>query len=68
LEHILRVYVRMKTASMRLREMIEDDSGAVATEYALLLVFVALAIIAGATALGIAINNRLNESATTIGP
>jgi Flp pilus assembly pilin Flp len=53
---------------MRLREMIEDDSGAVATEYALLLVFVALAIIAGATALGIAINNRLNESATTIGP
>lgn len=45
---------------------IKSERAAVATEYALLLVLVALAIIAGATALGIAINAKLDEGATEL--
>jgi Flp pilus assembly pilin Flp len=45
---------------------IKSEKGAVATEYALLLVLVALAIIAGAFALGVAINDRLDDSADVI--
>ncbi len=68
MEVLLRLYVSLKTIPLRVRDVIADDSGAIATEYALLLVFVAIAIIAGATALGVAISGRLNDAATTIGP
>jgi pilus assembly protein Flp/PilA len=45
---------------------IKSERGAVSAEYAILVVFIALVIIVGATALGIAINNKLNDAATTI--
>ena len=44
-----------------------DQSGATATEYAMLVVFVALAIAVGAQALGGGLSNLLNKVAVEIG-
>lgn len=63
---MLGLYTKVRSGWVHLTRRLRDDSGAVATEYALLLVLVALAIIVGATALGIAINNKLNDGATTL--
>jgi pilus assembly protein Flp/PilA len=65
---LLSLFTRLQATWLGIRSHIEDEDGAVATEYALLLVFVALAIIAGATALGIAINARLTDASNTVGP
>ena len=43
-----------------------DDEGATATEYIVLLVFIALAIIVGATALGGAINTAFDDAGDQI--
>jgi Flp pilus assembly pilin Flp len=43
-----------------------NEEGATATEYALLVFFVAIVIIAGATALGIAINATLQQGADAL--
>jgi pilus assembly protein Flp/PilA len=45
---------------------IKSERAAVSAEYAILVVFIALVIIIGATALGIAINNKLNDAAETL--
>ena len=63
---MLGLYTRMRSGWVHMTRRLRDDTGAVATEYALLLVLVALAIIVGATALGVAINNKLNAGATKI--
>jgi pilus assembly protein Flp/PilA len=43
-----------------------DETGAAALEYALIAGLIALAIIAGATAIGSAINGKFNTVATTV--
>jgi pilus assembly protein Flp/PilA len=43
-----------------------DERGATATEYAMLIVFVALAVAVGATALGGGINTLFKSVATTL--
>ncbi|TMJ47795.1 MAG: Flp family type IVb pilin [Alphaproteobacteria bacterium] len=43
------------------------DGGATATEYAMLVVFIALAIAVGAQALGGGLSNLLNNVASTLG-
>jgi pilus assembly protein Flp/PilA len=43
-----------------------DERGATATEYALLIVFVAIAIAAGASVLGSGINNLFSQIGTQI--
>jgi pilus assembly protein Flp/PilA len=43
-----------------------NESGATATEYAMLIVFVALAIAAGAQTLGGGVTNLFNEVSTTL--
>jgi pilus assembly protein Flp/PilA len=43
-----------------------DERGATATEYAMLIVFIALAVAVGATALGGGINTLFNGVATTL--
>jgi pilus assembly protein Flp/PilA len=63
---MLGLYTSIRSRWIHLTRRLRDETGAVATEYALLLVLVALAIIAGATALGIAINAKLNDGATTL--
>jgi pilus assembly protein Flp/PilA len=49
-----------------LRYLHQDERGATATEYALLIVFVALAIAVGAQALGSGISNLFNTIATNL--
>ena len=49
-----------------LRARFSREDGAVATEYGLLLVLIALAIIVAATALGVAIANVFDSGSTTL--
>ena len=62
----------MRELSTKIQNMIVakkaeiDDRGATAVEYALMVGLIGLAIIAGATALGGAINTKFNTSATSI--
>jgi pilus assembly protein Flp/PilA len=46
---------------------VKDESGATAIEYGLIAALIALAIVAGATALGNAIGTMFNEIATDLG-
>lgn len=64
---MLGLYTRMQSGWVHLTRRLRDETGAVATEYALLMVLIALALIVGATALGIAINDKLQEGADTVG-
>lgn len=49
-----------------LRTKYASEEGATATEYIFLLVFIAIAIIVGATALGTAINGGFNAASTSV--
>lgn len=60
---LLGVYVRAQSLWAGVRQRFEDETGAVGTEYALLLVLIAIAFTAGAIALGLAINAKLNQGA-----
>ena len=51
---LLHLYVKAKTLLWGARDKITNEDGAVATEYGLLLVLIAIAIVAAATALGVA--------------
>jgi len=44
-----------------MRSLLSDESGATATEYAMLIIFIALAIAGGATLLGNNINNLFSS-------
>jgi len=44
----------------------EQDRGATAVEYALLVTLIALVVVGGATALGISISNKLSTTATSL--
>jgi len=50
-----------------LRARFTREDGAVATEYGLLLVLIALAIVVAATALGLAISGVFSDAETTLG-
>ena len=60
------VWVTVFGAWTALRARLENEEGAVATEYALLLTLIALAIVAAATALGLAIAGRFHSGADCI--
>ena len=47
----------------RLVDMAGSERGGVAAEYALLIALIAVVIVAGASLLGLAINQRLNDTA-----
>lgn len=49
-----------------LRRFISEEEGADAVEYALVIALIALAIVAGATAMGGAISNKLSNIATSV--
>ena len=59
---LLGLYVRARTWLQGFR----SEQGAVSTEYALLLVLIALAIIAAATALGLKIAGVFNKASTSL--
>ncbi len=71
---LLRAYTGAKVAwgdfrvrlHERLVEIAGSERGGVAAEYALLVTLIAIVIIAGATVLGVAINNRLDQTAKSV--
>jgi Flp pilus assembly pilin Flp len=63
---LLEMYVKGKTLLWGLRERFTREDGAVATEYGLLLVLIALAIIAAAAALGLAIAGVFTRGSNTL--
>jgi Flp pilus assembly pilin Flp len=64
---LIRLYARAQAAWAGLRAHLENEDGIVATEYIIMLGLVALAIVAGATALGLAINDKLTSTAGKVG-
>jgi len=63
----LGLHVRVQTFLSSLRERIAGEGGAVATEYALLLLLIALAIVIAATALGTAIAGQFTDACNELG-
>ena len=63
---LLGLYTRMKVAWLSARSRFEDENGAVATEYVVLLVLIALGIIVGAAVLAGAINHNFNCASDSI--
>jgi pilus assembly protein Flp/PilA len=64
---VLSLITRMQVMWFGFRSHMEDETGAVATEYALLLALIALAIIGAVTALGLAISTKFSSACTTLG-
>jgi Flp pilus assembly pilin Flp len=62
----LALYARAQTVVAHLRSKLTREDGAVATEYALLLVLIALAIITAAFLLGQAIQAVFTEGSDTL--
>ena len=56
----------MKTFLQRIMAFIQDEEGASAIEYALLVALIALAITAGATTLGTKISTMFNAAANKL--
>ncbi len=63
----LALYVKAQTFLADMSGKMRREDGAVATEYALLLVLIALAIIAAAAALGLAIKAVFEKGSSTLG-
>jgi Flp pilus assembly pilin Flp len=63
----LSLATRVQAYWYRLREGIEDQTGAVATEYVLLLIFIAVVIVGAATAFGLALSDRYKEACGAFG-
>jgi pilus assembly protein Flp/PilA len=63
---MLSLYTGLKSGWFHLTRRVRNEDGAVATEYGLLLVLVALGIIIGAGLLGVAINNLFTDAATEL--
>jgi Flp pilus assembly pilin Flp len=63
----LALYVGAQSFVTQMRTRLRREDGAVATEYALLLVLIAIAIITAAIALGTAIAGVFQQGADTLG-
>lgn len=63
---LLDLYVKAKTLLWSARDKITNEDGAVATEYGLLLVLIAIAIIVAATALGVAISKVFDRGSGSL--
>jgi len=65
---LLGLYVKAQTFMADMRDRLTRQDGAVATEYGLLLVLIALAIVVAAAALGTAIAGVFDRGSTTLAP
>jgi len=63
---LLGLYARLTGVWSGIKARLTNEDGVLATEYIILLVLIALAIIVGATALGVAINNKLQSTSTCV--
>ena len=64
---MLGLYTKVRTMWAGVTSRLVDERGVVSTEYGLLLVLIALAIVAAATALGLAIAGVFNKANTKLG-
>ena len=64
---LLDLYTKIQSLWLSFRSRLENEDGVIATEYIIMLVLVALAIIAGATYLGIKINSKLSAAGDSVG-
>ena len=64
MQQILKLILALHVRTM---EITERDRGATATEYALLVAFIALAIVVGVTAFGTALNTFFTSLGTRVG-
>jgi len=64
---MLGLYTKVRTMWAGVTSRLVDERGVVSTEYGLLLVLNALAIVAAATALGLAISGVYDKGTTQIG-
>ena len=64
---LLGVYTRAHTMWSSVKSRFVDERGVVSTEYGLLLVLIALAIVAAATALGLAISGVFTKANGQLG-
>jgi Flp pilus assembly pilin Flp len=64
---LLALATRIQCMFVGFRGRFENEDGAVATEYALLLTLIALAIVAAATALGAAIKGKFIDACNSLG-
>ena len=64
---MLSLVTRIQAMWLGVRTHMTNEEGAVATEYALLLALIALAIIGAVTALGLAISKKFASACTTLG-
>ena len=64
---LLGMYTKAQSYWVSLRQRFVNEDGVVSTEYGLLLVLIALAIVAAATALGLAIAGVFNKADTKLG-
>ena len=64
---MLNLYVKARTAWAGVTSRLRDERGVVSTEYGLLLVLIALAVVAAATALGLAIAGVFDKANTQLG-
>jgi Flp pilus assembly pilin Flp len=64
---LLGIYTKAQTMWHSAKSRFVDERGVVSTEYGLLLVLIALAIVAAATALGLAIAGVFNKANTQLG-
>jgi pilus assembly protein Flp/PilA len=63
---MLGLYTKVRSGWLHVTQKFRNEDGAVATEYGLLLVLIALAIVVGATALGVAINQLFTDASTKL--
>ena len=64
---LLSAYTKAQTMWHSVKSQFVDERGVVSTEYGLLLVLIALAIVAAATALGLAISGVFSNAKSSLG-
>jgi Flp pilus assembly pilin Flp len=64
---LLAIYTKAQSGWHSVKSRFVDERGVVSTEYGLLLVLIALAIVAAATALGLAIAGVFSKADTKLG-
>ena len=64
MQYLLNLFVAIQ---LRAADLSDKDRGATATEYALLVAFIALVVVGGATLFGTALSNWFKNLATSIG-
>ncbi len=64
---LLAMYAKANVVLWRMRDEVTREDGAVATEYGLLVVLIAIVLAAAAAALGIAISTVMNTATGSLG-